>query len=119
MKGVFDFCPWKQIAETFSGDGIATDFRLLRRLADVTLPNPSGVNWTAVTRIGGAPVPNPTFGSPDANGITPVAFVSPPEAGSSNLSIFYVPVYLVRVVKQTRDMQTPFAEGRVLTLEEL
>jgi hypothetical protein len=69
--------------------------------------------------MSGATVPNPTFGSPDANGVTPAAFGSPPEAGSSNLSIFYTPVYFVRVVKQTRDMNTPGAEGRVLTLEEL
>lgn len=119
LPGYFDFALWKPLIETFSGDGIATDFVLLRRIADVVITPPPGT-WTPVTRVAGSVVTNPTFGSPDSDlGTTPASFGAAPAAGSSNVRIFYTPLFKVRVVSPTRSYTVPFSEGRALTLEEI
>jgi hypothetical protein len=119
MPGFMDFCLWKPLVETFSGDGVATAFVLLRGLANVVLTPPAGT-WTAVTKVAGSVVTNPTFGTRDATlGTTPVTFDSPPAAAASNIRIFYVPVFKVRVVSPARSFATPFAESRSLTIEEI
>jgi len=122
LPGWFTFCPWKSIYETFSGDGSATQFLLLRRLANVTLSAvaPAGVTWTPVTKVNGSVVTNPTFSTGDATlGTTLATFGAAPSAVASNIRISYTPAYFVRVVSPKRDFAIPFAESRSLTLEEL
>ena len=122
LPGFMDFCPWKSLYETFSGDGVATQFILLRRLANVTLSAvmPAGVTWTPVTRVNGSIVTNPTFTTGDATlGTTVATFGAPPSAVASNVRFSYTPCFRVRVVSPKRDFAVPFAETRSLTLEEI
>ena len=119
MPGFFDFTMWKPLVETFSADASATVFMLLRRIANVVLTPPPGT-WTPVTKVAGSVVTNPTFGTPDASlGVTPATFGAAPAAGTSNLRIFYTPLFKVRVVSPSRSFDIPFNEGRTLTLEEI
>jgi hypothetical protein len=119
LPGFFDFTMWKPLTEIFSGDGVRTAFRLLRRRADTALTPPAVVVWTPITTIGGAVVANPTFGTPDSRGTTPITFATPPAVGTSNIKVTYTPVFLVRVVDPKRDMSVPFIESRTMTLEEI
>lgn len=118
INGIFDFCLWRPIIETFSGDETSTGFYLMRRLADVALTTPPGT-WDPVTKINGIASENPAFIAPTEDGRTKMRFTPAPTTGTSNVRVFYTPVYYVRVVRQTRDMTTPFAEKRVLLLEEV
>lgn len=116
-----DLCFWKSIVESFSGDGVSTAFRLMRRLANVTLSAiaPAGVTWTPVVTVGGTPVTPSSFGSPDANGTVVMTLPSAPAAAASNVEVLYTPLYFVRVVSPQRSFGTPFAESRTLQLEEI
>lgn len=120
LPGFFDFCLWKSLYETFTGDGATDDFVLLRRVADTLIPQPPGVTWTAVTKIDGSVETNPTWGTADATlGTTPIHFASVPGAGTSNIRISYTPLFKVRVVSPQRSFSIPFNEARTLTLEEI
>ena len=119
MPGFFDFSMWKPLVETFSGNGTSTVFVLLRGLAQVALTPPPGT-WTAVTRVAGSIVTNPTFGTRDASlGTTAATFGAAQAAAASNVRIFYTPVFKVRVVSPSRSFGIPFNEARSLTLEEI
>lgn len=123
LPGFFDFCPWKPIMETFSGNGVQVNFAMLRRRADTILTPPTGVTWTPTIEINGAAGTLPTFGTPDpTRGFTPLTFAAAPSgASASNVSLFYVPLYKVRVVSPARsyDAIRGFSESRTLTLEEI
>jgi hypothetical protein len=121
LPGFFDFTLWKSLFETFSGDAVATDFIMLRRLAHIVTTPPAGVTWTPVTKVDGSVVSNPTFSADDATlGTTLAAFGAPPSAASpSNIRISYTPMFKVRVVSPRRDFSIPFNEARTLTLEEI
>ena len=122
LPGFFTFCPWKSLYETFSGDASATQFILLRRLANVTLSTsaPAGVTWAPVTKVNGTVVTNPSFATSDPTfGTTVATFGAAPSAVASNIRISYTPAYFVRVVSPKRDFAVPFMESRTLSLEEL
>jgi hypothetical protein len=122
LPGWFNFCPWKSLYETFSGDGAATQFVLLRQLANVVLSasEPAGVTWTPVTKVNGTIVTNPSFATSDATfGTTVATFGAAPSAVASNIRISYTPCFKVRVVSPKRDFAVPFSESRSLTLEEI
>lgn len=121
LPGFIDFCLWKPISEIFSGDGTSTVFSLLRRnaLTEVpsgALPVNAATIYAIKTYIGGTLATNPTFGSPDSRGVTPVTFGSAPAAGSSNTEIHYVPLHYVLVDSISRDFPVTHRETRELTL---
>jgi hypothetical protein len=120
LPGFFTFCPWKPIVETFSGDAVATTFRLLRRLANVTLAAsaPAGIDWSPIVKVDGSVVTPDSFGSADSLGTVVMTLPDPPSAAASNVRVFYTPAFLVRVVSPQRSFSVPFAESRSLTLEE-
>ena|ERR1017187_8112478 len=120
LPNYFNFCPWKSLYETFSGDATSTDFFLLRQIASVVLTPPAGVTWTPVTKVNGSVVTNPTFSTGDATlGTTKAHFAAAPSAVASNIRISYTPLFQVRVVSPKRDFATPFTETRSLSLEEI
>ena len=120
LPGYFDFCLWKSLIETFSGDATSTDFFLLRRIASVALTPPAGVTWTPVTKVNGTIVTNPTFSTGDTTlGTTKAHFGAAPSAVASNIRISYTPLFSVRVVSPKRDLSIPFTEARTLSLEEI
>lgn len=122
LPGFLDYCLWKPISEIFSGDASSTVFSLLRRnaLTQVGVLPPNAATIYAIkTYIGGTIATNPTFGSPDSRGVTPITFGSAPAAGSSNIEIHYVPLYYVRVDSISRDFPVTHREARKLTLEEI
>lgn len=127
LPDFIDLCLWKSLHETFSGDGTSLVFRMMRRLASVTLSSvaPAGVTWSPIVRVGGATIGSGvSYGSPDVRGRVAATFSgsSPavvPPAVASNVRIQYTPVFKVRVVSPKRDFAIPFAESRTLTLEEV
>jgi hypothetical protein len=127
LPGFFDLCLWKSLVETFSGDGSSLVFRMMRRLANVTLSTaaPAGVTWTPVVKVTGSVIGSGiTYGTADAKGTVTATFsgsspATVPAALASNVRITYTPVFKVRVVSPKRDFSTPFNEARTLTLEEV
>lgn len=127
MPGFFDFSLWKRCVERFSGDGTRLTFRMLRRLANVSLSasTPPGITWAPVVKVGGTTIASGvTFGEADEKGTVLATFsgttpATAPAAASSNVRISYTPLFLVRVVSPQRSYSTPFQEGRSLTLEEI
>lgn len=127
LPGFFDFCLWKSVFETFSGDGVSLTFRLQRRPASAYLSAvaPAGVTWTPVVKVGGAIIGSGiSYGAADSKGTVTATFsgsgpATVPPAVASNVRVSYTPCFLVRVVSPKRDMGIPFAESRTLTLEEI
>lgn len=124
MPGFFDFCLWKPISEVFSGDGVATDFKILRRNALTQVPGgslPVGASTTYAVQayVDGTLVTTPSFGTPDARGVTQITFAVAPTAGDSNVEIFYVPLFSVRIADPHRDFPVAHRETRGLSLEEI
>ena len=52
-------------------------------------------------------------------GVTQLTFASPPAAGSSNVEVFYVPLFYVRVDSVSRDFPEVHRETRAMTLVEV
>ena len=125
LPGFIDFCLWKPISEIFSGTGTDAVFTLLRRnaLTQVpggALPANAATLYAVKAYVGGTLVTTPTFGSPDSEkGVTQITFASAPAAGSSNIEIFYVPLFLVRVEDTSRDYPEVHRETRAMTLVEI
>lgn len=124
LPGFFDFCLWKPLCEIFSGDAARTTFYLLRRNALTEVPSdalPAGASTTYAVQayINGALVSTPTFGTPDSRGVTPITFGSAPAAGSSNVEIYYVPLFYARVDSPRREFPLTHRETRSMTLVEI
>jgi hypothetical protein len=125
LPGFIDFCLWKPISEIFSGDGVSMVFSLLRRnaltqIAGGALPPSAATIYAVQAYIGGSLVTTPSFGSPDAaTGVTQITFGSAPAAGSSNVEIFYVPLFKVLVTDTSRDFPDVHRETRAMTLVEI
>lgn len=122
LGGFFDYCLWKPISEIFSGDGVATVFKLLRRnaLAAVSPLPPSAATIYAIkTYVNGTIVTNPSFGTADSRGVTPITFGTAPTVGVSNIEVHYVPLFYVRISVPQRDFPIGHRETRTLTLEEV
>jgi hypothetical protein len=120
--GFIDFCLWKPLSEIFSGDGSTVTFQLLRRNAltqCAVLPVNAATIYAVKTYIGGTVVANPTFGSPDSRGVTPITFGSAPAAGSSNIEVHYVPLYYTYIDSLSREFPVDHRETRKLTLIEI
>ncbi len=124
-RGFIDFCPWQRIVERFTGDGSSLLFRMMRRLADVTLSVvPPGPSWGPIVEVNDSVIASGvSYGSPDSVGRVLATFsgTSPATApaAAAKIDIIYTPVFLVRVVSPQRTFSIPFAESRTLTFEEI
>jgi hypothetical protein len=123
-SGFFDLCIWKPIIETFSGDGTTRIFRLLRRvalsrIASEFLPPDAAAVYATVCKINGDVYAGTSLWEPDAeNGSTPIALDGAPPVGVDNVTVFYVPLFFVRVLDPERNFSTPFSETTTLKMEE-
>lgn len=123
-SGFFDLCLWKPIVETFSGDGNTTTFRLLRRIAVEEidggfLPPDAATVYATVCKVEGSVDASFDPGTYDSEtGATPFTLDTPPAAGVDNVTVFYVPLFYVRVLDPERDFSTPFNEATTLKMEE-
>ena len=117
--GFVDLCLWQFEAEYFSGDATHHP-SLWRRPARTFYPiaQPSdAASYDSVATISGTPT-SLTIGAADAYGVTAATLGSTAPAGSSNVCIMYVPLYLVRLADDQ-----PKLSGNVtgwhLVLEEI
>lgn len=125
-RSFIDFCPWQRIVERFTADGTSLVFRMMRRLANVTLSanQPAGVSWGPVVEVNGSVIASGvSFGTADSKGRVDATFsgsspATVPAAGAA-VDIIYTPVFLVWVDRIPRTFSVPFTEGRTLTLTEI
>lgn len=124
-RGFIDFCPWQRVVERFTADGSSLVFRMMRRLANVTLSSnqPSGISWGPVVEVNGTVISSGiSYGSPDGKGRVLATFSgsSPatlPSAGAA-VDIIYTAAFLVRAESIPRSFSVPFTEGRTMTFVE-
>lgn len=125
-RDFIDFCPWQRVVERFTADGSSLSFRLMRRLANITLSGnmPAGVSWVPIVEVNGSVIASGvSYGTADAKGRVLATFSgsSPATlpAGGAAVDIIYTPAFLVWVDRIPRTFSLPFVEGRTLTLTEI
>jgi hypothetical protein len=122
-SGFLDLCLWKPITETFSGDGLTETFTLLRReaLSEIGapyLPADAATLYETICTVSGVEK-TITLGTPDAaTGRTPFTLADPPAALEDNVRVFYVPLFLIRILDPEREFSTPFIETATMRGEE-
>lgn len=122
-SGFLDLCIWKPITETFSGDGLRTSFTLQRRIAIQTisgglLPADAATLYATICVADGDVKSITLDGVDAATGQQTFHLEAAPNAEEDNVTVFYVPLFYVRILDPERDFSTPFSESTSLRAEE-
>ena len=125
VAGFFDFCLWKPISETFSGDGETTKFYSMRRDALTYIPsgalpvNAATIYATVVTVNGSETTDYTDDGAPDGRGVLGFTFDSAPGAGVGNIIRRYVPLFYAYLETPERVFAATHQEKRTVRFVEI
>lgn len=123
--GPFDFCPWRNLTETFwIENGAALSGFLTRRHAPAQVPSgllpvDAATRYPVVAKRGDGSVFAVTLGTPDADGVTPWAATTPGTGTGEKVSIRYTPLYSGWVAEDQQDFAEPHVESQTFTIEEM